>query len=552
LFSVPLKGKPKKILKLGDLCVFAVNTINNKYLEAAMGMKELTEELYARREKAKQMGGEQKVRAQHERGRLTARERVDKLLDPDSFWEVGLLNRSDEPGMAELTPADGRICGVGKIDGRKVVVVAEDRTVLGGSGGRVGRFKKEEIRAMAAEKGYPIIGLGDEAGGVRLPDTMGSFGMLRLARDQKHCGLMFPLPRRVPRIEAIMGECFGEPSWNAAWSDFVVMVKGTAMGAAGPRIIEYAIGEKVTPQEMCGWEIQAELTGQVDAFAEDEEECLAIVKKYLSYMPSHTEEEPPFLPTRDDPYRRLEDLDKIVPDRYDRGYDMYRLIELIVDDGDYFSLKREYAESIITSLARIGGRVVGIIANNPWYDAGAPNVPAIEKATSFICLCDSFNIPLIFLTDIPGMFPGTASEKLKLPTKIVVMVEAIGLATVPKICIVIRKAYGIGFQCMGAGQEDIHAAWPTASISFVDTLTGVELVYGRKIAESQNLEEERARLIEEWGVQSAPWGGASVSCLEVIDPKDTRKFIYKSLDVIRGNRGKCIGQHHLANWPTGF
>ena len=183
-----------------------------------MGMKELTEELYARRERARQMGGEQKVKAQHARGRLTARERVNSLLDPGSFWEMGLLNHSDEPGMAELTPSDGRVCGVGKIDGRRVVVVAEDRTVLGGSGGRVGRFKREEIRDLAIEKNYPIIGLGDEAGGIRLPDTMGSFGMARLARDQRLCGLMHPLPRKVPRVEAIMGECFGEPSWNAAWS----------------------------------------------------------------------------------------------------------------------------------------------------------------------------------------------------------------------------------------------------------------------------------------------------------------------------------------------
>ena len=517
-----------------------------------MGMKELTEELYVHRETAKAMGGEKKVNEQHARERYTVRERIDKLLDPGSFWEMGLLNRSEEPGMTDLTPADGRVCGFGKIDGRKVAVVGEDRTVLGGSGGRVGRFKRELVRDIATKKGYPIIGLGDEAGGVRLPDTMGSYGMLRLARDIKNGGSMFPLPRRVPKVEVIMGECFGEPSWNAAWSDFVVMVKGTAMGAAGPKIIAQAIGEEVTPQQMCGWEIHAELTGQVDAFAENEEESLDIVRKYLSYMPSHVDEKPPYLSSTDDPCRTLEDLGQIVPDQLGRVYNMYRLVEQIVDDGDYFPLKEKYAKSIITTLARIGGNVVGIIANNPWFDAGAPNVPAIEKMTSFICLCDSFNIPLIFLADIPGMLPGTASEKQKLPTKIIVMLEALGMATVPKISIVIRKSYGIGFQCMGAGQVDIQAAWPTASISFVDTAIGVELVHGGKIAKSPDPEAERKKLLKEWGIQSEPWGGAGVGYLEIIDPKETRKFIYEALDILRGNRGDCISRHNLSNWPTGF
>ena len=519
-----------------------------------MGMDEAIKELHLRREKAKKMGGKEKAKRQHEHGRLTARERIGKLLDPNSFWEVGILNTSDVPGMAEVTPADGRVCGIGTIDGRKVAVVAEDRTVLGGSGGRIGtKVKMANLHKIANEKGYPVIGLGDDSGGVRLPDQMGSIGMTRarnIGAGHKHH--TFQLPRQTPRISAIMGECFGEPSWNAARADFVVMVKGATMAAAGPRIIEQAIGEKITPQQLGGWEIHANFTGQVDAFAENDEECLAIVRKFLSYMPSHTGEEPPYLPTQDDPHRRLEDVGRIVPHQLNRGYDMYRLVKAIVDDGKYFSLKAEWAKALITCLARIGGRVVGIIANNPMYNAGAPDVPAIEKETNFICLCDSFNIPIIFITDIPGMFPGKDAEKQKLPTKIVVLLEAMDLATVPKVGILVRKAYGIGWQCMGLSHEDVYAAWPIASISFVDTEIGVDLVHGRAIAEAQDPEAEKKRLLEQWVADSAPWGGASVSALEVIDPRDTRKFLAEVLDILRGNRGNSIGEHKLANWPTGF
>jgi len=521
--------------------------------EEAMGREEAANELYLRREKVKQMGGEKEVKAQHNRGRLTARERIEKLLDQNSFWEMGMLNHSDVPGMEEATPADGKICGIGTIDGRKVAVDADDRTVLGGSTGRIGIQKFTNLRRLADKNGYPVIGLGDCAGGIRLPDRMGSAGLAEgTCRWGGPADYWFQLPRKTPRVEAIMGECFGMPSWHAARADFVVMVKGTAMGAAGPRIIEKAIGERITPQQLCGWELHANVTGQVDAFAENDEECLVIIREFLSYMPSHNGEEPTYVPTQDDPYRRLEGVEKIVPVQLNRGYDMYRLIKVIVDDGKYFPVKAEFAKALVTCLARIGGKVVGIIANNPMYHAGAPDVPAIDKATNFICLCDSFNIPLIFLADIPGMYPGVESERQKIPTKIVVLIEAEELATVPKIQILVRKAYGIGWRCMCGGQQDIIAAWPTASISFVEPEIGIEVVHGRRIAESQDSEAEKRRLLEEWAVESTPWEGAGITPLEVIDPRDTRKFIAEALDIFRGNRNSGISEHKLANWPTGF
>lgn len=518
-----------------------------------MTMREGIQELYRRREKALQMGGEARVKRQHDRGRLTARERIEKLVDSGSFWEMGSLNTSNVTGMEALSAADGRICGIGLIQGRKVAIEAQDNTILGGSGGRVGHRKVQQLVRMADERGYPLVRLMDGVGGVRLPEQMGSSGMV----GDKNIGggtpdAQFRVTRQTPRITAIMGECFGEPSWNAAQSDFVVMVKGTAMGAAGPRIIREAIGEEITPQELCGWELHASVTGQVGAFAENDRDALDIVKKFLSYMPSHCGEEPPYCAVEDDPHRRLEKVENIVPDRLNRGYDMYRFIELLVDNGAYFPVKAEWARAMVTCLARIGGRVVGIIANNPMYNAGAPDVAATEKEVYFLCLCDSFNIPIVFLADIPGMFPGMDAERQKLPTKIMVLLQAIGLVTVPKVGVLLRKAYGIGWRCMGVSQDDMYAAWPIASISFVDPATGIELVHGRKLARAAQPEAEKKRLVEEWAIDSAPWGAAMVSPLEIIDPVDTRKWIFEALDILRGNRGNAIGEHQLANWPTGF
>ena len=521
-----------------------------------MTMQVAINELYARREKAKQLGGDKRVAKQHARGRLTARERVEKLLDPGSFLELGMLAHADIPELEELSAADGRVCGAGTINGRKVGIIAQDRTVLGGSGGTVGSQKTQTQHELAIEGGYPIIELGDEPGGVRIQNVMGSRGWVgewlgRVMRSRT----LEPGTRKIPRIEAIMGECFGEPSWNAAWSDFTVMVKGTAMGAAGPKMIEKAIGQEITPQELAGWEIQSRVTGQADAIAENDEECLEKIGEFLSYMPSNCDEEPPYVPTQDDPYRGLDIVERIVPVQLNRSYDMYYLIKQIVDDGKYFPLKREFAPSLVTCLARIGGRVVGIYGNNPMYNAGAPDVSACEKGTQFLCLCDSFNIPLISLMDIPGMFPGRDAERLKLPTKIIVWLQAQNLVTVPRIHIIVRKYFAMGVVCMQGNRKitDITVAWPTARMSFVDPDIGLSLAMESRIAEAQDPEAEKKRVREEWEVGSTPWEAAGLYGIhDIIDPRDTRKFIVQSLDMLRGNRDKVISEHRLQNWPVGF
>lgn len=517
-----------------------------------MELEEGVKELHRRIEKAKQMGGEEKVKQQHAKGRLTARERIDKLLDPGSFWEAGILIGTRDPQTGEPIP-ENRVSGIGRIDGRKVGVMAQDRTILGGSGGGMAG-QKGRITEIGREAGYPIVILADEAGGRRLPEGIGSRGMFGGGgvRQRGGGGGVY---RQTPNIVAIMGECFGEPAWQAAQADLVVMVKGTAMGAAGPRILAESISQRITPQELAGWEVQAQ-NGQVDVFAENDEEALAIIRKMLSYLPSHIDEEPPYVPPKDDQNRRLDDIDKIVPvNKLSQGYDMYRVVRRIVDDGEYLAIKAEYGKALVTCLARIGGRVVGIIANNPMYNAGAPDVPAFTKHVEFVRLCDTWNIPIIYLQDVPGIYPGRDAEKEKAPTWVVMVLRVMGLTTVPRIGVLIRKAYGIGWMITGARHEDFRAVWPTASISFVDPEIGVAQVYGRKLSEIEDPEKreaERQRLLAQFSAECAPWEGAQGSNVEVIDPRDTRKWIAECLDILRGNRGNFMSEHRLANWPTSF
>jgi len=514
-----------------------------------MDMKSGLEELHRRRQKALRMGGKAKIDRQHKRGHLTARERIDKLLDPGTFLEMGILNQSDISGMEDETPADGNIAGFGRIDNRTVAVCAADRTVLAGAEGRVGTFNKERrITKIALEKGYPIINLGD-GGGARMPDIMGSDGLSSMTFPVE--GLRYP--RKVPFIATIMGDCFGGPSWMAAKADFVVMVKGTCMAVSGPRVLEIAIGEKVTPEELGGWELHAEVTGQVDAFAEDDEHCLRIVRKFLSYMPSHCDEEPPYVPTNDRPNRKLDEVMDILPDDPNRSYDMHKIIKSIVDDGKHFPLKPYYDPSLITCLARMNGRTVGIIANQPLFFAGAGGAGACEKAASFIVLCDSFNIPLIFLHDTPGFFVGKEAERRKMPGKIIVWMEALALSTVPKISIVVRKSYGMAYSNMAGTNcgADFLVAWPTADISFMMPQTGVNVVYHPVIQAAKDPQAERERLVKQWEYQSAPWRAAAKHLLDdVIDPRDTRGFIITSLDILRSNGRGFMSKKCLQAWPT--
>ena len=516
-----------------------------------MGMKEALDELKRRKTKAAEMGGAEKVARKHDMGLGTARERVDKLLDPGTFFEIGMLNHSDIPGMEDKTPADGKIAGFGTIDGRTVAVTADDATVLAGTGGRIGVEKEHRLTRWACEKGFPIINLG-EGGGARIPDIMGSEGLCSMTMKRE----MAVRCRQVPFVATIMGECFGGPSWLAALADFVVQVKGSCMAVSGPRVLEVATSELVENEDLGGWKIHAEITGQIDRVAENEDDCLRIVREFLSYLPSNSQQSPPVVPPlEEDQDTRQALLASLVPEESRRGYDMNRIIKTIVDDERIFPLKPDFDRSVITCLARIDGRTVGIIANQPMYTAGAMGPDGCDKCCSFICLCDSFNIPLIFLHDTPGFLVGRAAELKRMPGKIINFIEAVALSTVPKISLVIRKSYGMAYSNMcGTGMgADFVLAWPNAEISFMAPEAAANVVYSRKIDEAADVKEARKQAEHQLRIAGAPWKAAGLHLLEdVIDPSDTRRVLRHILTLARGSSGEYRSRRLLANWPTTF
>jgi acetyl-CoA carboxylase carboxyltransferase component len=514
-----------------------------------MGMNEDIDELQRRRAYSLRMGGDQKIQQRREQGKLNVRERIDMLLDKDTFFEMGLLAHSDIMGMEEKTAADGRVNGFGEIDGRTVAIIGYDPTVLAGSGGRVGGKKSRRLFQLAVENGYPIITLG-EAGGARIPDIQGSDGLSSLTIGIESGARQ----RRVPMVSAILGNSFGSPSWNAALSDFVVQVKGSCMAVSGPRVLEIATSEIVSNEELGGWELHARVTGQVDRVAEDEEDCFRIIRDFISYLPSHADELPPTVQSDEDPEPRQGRLLEIVPDQSNRGYDMNRIIKTIVDDEKIFTLKPEFDKSVITCLARIDGQSVGFIASQPRYFAGAMGPDGCDKCVSFICLCDSYHIPLIFLHDTPGFLVGKAAEEKRMPGKIINFIEALALSTVPKISIVIRKSYGMAYSNMcgpNMGADFIYA-WPSADISFVSPEVAANVVYAAKIAEAGEPAKFREQAINEMRLASAPWRAAGLGFIDdVIHPRDTREIIIKSLKLARGKNGGR-SRRQLASWPTTF
>ena len=509
------------------------------------------EKLEAAKRRALAMGGADRIAKQHALGRLTARERITALLDDGTFEEIGALAVSDRPEDRATTPADGKITGYGTIDGRGVYVAADDTTVKAGTYGRVAHKKASDGMAYAVEKGYPIINLG-EAGGGRIPDVMGAVGIM---------GVMLPIEkpprdRFVPSVATIMGECFGSPTFYAAVADVVVQVKGTVMAVTGAPVLAKATGEKVEDQALGGWELHARTTGQVDLFADDDTHCLELVRNVLSYLPSNADHLPPVVHSGDSPTRRLDDILDIVPHAPRRAYDMRKVVASIADRDSVLELKPYYDPSLITALARLDGRVVGILANNPQSTAGAMGWGACEKGTAFIALCDSFHVPLVFLHDTPGFFVSRNAEEHKMPLRIMQFLDALHHATVPKIALIVRKSYGMAHcNMLGANMgADCLLAWPTAEISFMAPEVAINVVYGRKLAESGDADAERARLLAQMNEQNAPWEAAGLNLIhDIIEPADTRIELVRALRRALGPAGdRGRSRRLLASWPTMF
>ena len=498
-------------------------------------MRDRVDRLRADKEAVRGMGGPHRVDKQHGRGKLTARERVDALLDADSFVELGMLGRQPEQyrrGKDDPTPADGVITGFGRLDGRPVCLAAYDFLVYGGSMGEVGNRKLARVMKMSLENGCPFICLGDGSG-ARVQEHMGS----RAAEPLDLFLDIVDMSGYVPTVTAIMGPCFAGHANVAGLSDFVVMVKGIgSMGISGPPLSEMVIGERLTAAELGGSRLHCSVSGMADLEAANEKEALAKIQQFLGYFPSNSTQSAPYRTPTDDPDRREDALLHVVPVNPRRAYDMRRVIRLIVDDGDAMELKPEFARNVITALARMNGRVVGVVANQPLVLAGVIDADASVKTAHFVDLCDAFGIPLIFLMDVPGFMPGQAEEKKGIIRKSAKLIFDLARCTVPKITVVVRKAYGLGYYAMGGRgmAPDLIVAWPTAEISAMGPEGGVNILYRREIEASADPEARRRELIEEFRERVTPQLAAAETFIDdIIDPRDTRPLIIRTLETVQ-------------------
>ena len=458
------------------------------------------EDLRERRSRNLGMGGPERIARQHERGKLTVRERLDLLFDPGSFTEFGLLAhqqsmRGNQAAAPEQTPADGVVTGHGLVDGRQVWVIAYDFTVMAGSMGAVGeQYKCARVREMAMRYRRPIVWLLDSAG-ARIQEAAGSTfaGSGQLFSDQ------VTMSGVIPQVAAMLGPCSAGTAYIPGLSDFVPMVKGTSsMSLGGARLVKAATGEDVTDHDMGGSQVHCYESGVGDNEVQDDAECIATVRRFLSYLPSSNTDEPPYVACDDPPDRLVEGLEKIVPANPRAAYDVRRVVRAIADRDSWFEVKPTWAKNIVVGLARVGGHAVGVVANQPMQKGGILDSDAADKAARFIRMCDTFNVPLVYLVDVPGFLVGSAVEKQGIIRHGAKMLYATSEATVPKITIVMRKAYGAGYYVMcGKGYEpDVLVAWPFAEISVMGPEGAVNIIFNKQIEASDNPEETRAQMIK--------------------------------------------------------
>lgn len=510
-----------------------------------MSLDARLQELEARRAKARAMGGEKKLAERRARGLLNARARVQHLVDPGTFLESGLHATSIFPQDAERSPADGKIAGYGRIGGREVALVSNDFTVMGASSSAINGRKIGQMKRVATQRGLPLVFLG-ESSGARMPDTMGARGMgSMLGADPTQYQRM----RETPWASAVLGYCYGSSTWYTCCSDFAVMRKGAVMAVSSPILVSQATSEMVDPEELGGWKLHAETTGLIDMAAETDEEALDAIKRFLSYMPAHCNEPPPHAPVPAGSGADCAAVGTLLPPSRTQVYDVRKIIRAIVDRDSLFELKPRFGKVAVTGLARIDGNVVGIVANNPLFKGGALDTDACEKITSFLVLCDSFNIPIVLLVDTPGFSIGTEAERRRAPGKIMNFMNALSLCTVPKLSIILRKSYGQAYLNMGGGRNsDEVAAWPTAEISFMDPHFAVRIVHGHE-PNSPEFAEALARMERDSSVYDI---AAIYGVQAVIRPEETRAYLIRMLEVHRSRLTNGVGQHLMRAWPTTY
>jgi acetyl-CoA carboxylase carboxyltransferase component len=495
----------------------------------------LDAEFEHRRERALAMGGAAKLERRRAQGVLNARERIGHLFDAGSFIESGLFATSAVPQDSERSPGDGKIAGFGRIDGREAAAVANDFTVMGASSGATNGRKIGHVKRVATQRGLPLIFLG-ESSGARMPDHMGSRGMgLLLGND----GAQYQRLRETPWASATLGLSYGSSSWYSVMSDFHVMRKGAVLAVSSSLLASMAIKEEVDPQELGGWKLHAEVTGFADLVVDTDEEALDAIKRFLSYLPSHHQEAPPVAAVPAGSGQDMGDILGLLPTSRTQVYDVRKVIRTVVDRDSFFELKARFGKVAVTGLARLGGRTVGIIANNPLYKGGALDTDACEKITSFLVLCDAFNIPIVMLADTPGFVIGTEAERRRAPGKIMNFMNALSLMTVPKLSLVLRKSYGQAYLNMGGGRNsDEFAGWQFA----------VKVVHGLEPG-APGFDEAQAQMDR----ASAVWDIASVYAMQsVVRPQDTRDYLIRMLDVHELRLTRGVGRHLMQAWPTSF
>jgi acetyl-CoA carboxylase carboxyltransferase component len=507
-------------------------------LVARPPLRSLVDDLHERRERAKQGGGPERIERQHAQDKLTARERLELLIDEGSLTELGIQagpHFSQRAMEGKEAPADGVITGYGKIDGRLVAVCAYDFTVMAGSMGMTGELKVSRLRDLALNKRIPFIWLLDSAG-ARIQEAAGSLfaGSGHLFREE------VVMSGVIPQIAALMGPCAAGTAYIPGLADFVPMVKGRgSMALAGPHLTKAVTGEEVTQEELGGSRVHTRISGVGDLEVASDEECIQAIKDYLSYFPQNCEERPPRRPVDDKTDRMDDELIDVLPDSPRHPYDMYDVIRRIVDHGEWFDVKPRFARTIITCLARMGGRPVGIVANQPKHLGGILENDSSDKAARFINLCDAFGIPLLFLQDVPGFMVGTKVERAGIIRHGAKMLYAVSRATVPKITVVVRKAYGAGYyvMCGKAYEPDLIVAWPSAEISVMGPEGAVNIIFRKQIEASEDPDATRADMIE--GIQKIidPYIAAGNALIDdVIDPRETRPVVIKALEMAESKR----------------
>jgi len=498
------------------------------------------------KEQARLAGGAERIERQHEAGKLTARERIDLLLDSGSFRELGMLvtHRAVGFGIEERRPpSDAVVTGYGTIDGRLVFVFSQDFTVFGGSLGEAHAEKVCKVMDLAMEAGAPVIGLNDSAG-ARIQEGVDSLAGYAdiFVRNVLASGV-------IPQISAIMGTCAGGAVYSPAMTDFTLMVKGTShMFITGPGVIKAVTHEEVDFEHLGGAMTHNATSGVAHFAAEDEQDCLKMVRRLLGFLPQNNMEDPPAVQTSDDPQRMDEELDSLVPDSPNKPYDMRDIIHRVVDDGDYFEVQQHWARNITVGFARLNGRSVGLVGQNPMHLAGVLDIDSSTKAGRFVRFCDSFNIPIITLVDVPGFLPGVAQEHGGIIRHGAKLLYAYCEATVPKITLITRKGYGGAYVVMGSKhvRGDINYAWPSAEIAVMGPEGAVNIIFRKETAAADDLEAKRAELVAEYRDTFAnPYVAAGRGYVdEVIEPRETRPRLIAALEMLREKRQSTPPKKH--------